>query len=223
MSVKECGHHDHECDHDRQLVRRVVAGIISFVVLILLIVFLIWIILRPTKPRFILEDATVFAFNLSSPGATEPPSLTPNTLTITMQVTLWARNPNERIGIYYQKLDVYASYRNQQISLGTVLPATYQGHKDVTVWSPFLYGTAVPVSPYVLDSLRQDQNAGGVLVNVKVNGRMKWKVGTWVSGKYHIFVNCPAYIRFAGDGDKGIGVVGPAVKFQILQSCSVDV
>ncbi|KAF7805744.1 NDR1/HIN1-like protein 1 [Senna tora] len=218
MSVKECGHHDD--DDDRQVVRRVVSGIVGFIVLILLIIFLIWIILRPSKPRFILQDATVFAFNLSSPVA---PTLTPNTISITMQVTLSAHNPNDRIGIYYHKLDVYASYRNQQISLGTLLPASYQGHKDVTVWSPFLYGTAVPVSPYVLDSLRQDQNAGGVLVNVKVNGRVKWKVGSWVSGRYHLFVNCPAYIRFAGDAANGIGVVGPAVKFQILQSCSVDV
>lgn len=81
----------------------------------------------------------------------------------------------------------------------------------------------MPVSPFVMDSLRQDQNAGGVLVNVKVNGRVKWKVGTWISGRYHIYVNCPAYIRFAGDGDRETGVVGPAIKFQILQSCSVDV
>ncbi|XP_028783205.1 NDR1/HIN1-like protein 1 [Neltuma alba] len=101
-----------------------------------------------------------------------------------------------------------------------MLPATYQGHKDVAVWSPFLYGTAVPVSPYVCQSLTQDQNAGGMLVNVKVNGRVKWKVGSWVSGKYHLFVNCPAFIRLAGDG---IGATGPAIKYQIMQSCSVDV
>ncbi|KAI9107689.1 hypothetical protein K1719_021352 [Acacia pycnantha] len=222
MSVKECGHH---LDDDKQLVRRVVAGVVGFIVLILFVIFLIWVILRPSKPNFILQDATLFNFNLSSSPATgssaiEPPSLTPNIITITMQVTLLARNPNDRIGIYYQKLDVYASYRNQQISLGTMLPATYQGHNDVTVWSPFLYGTAVPVSPYVLQSLTQDQNAGGVLVNVKVMGRVKWKVGSWVSGKYHLYVNCPAYIRLAGDG---IGAAGPAIKYQIMQSCSVDV
>ncbi|XP_054813196.1 NDR1/HIN1-like protein 1 [Prosopis cineraria] len=221
MAVKECGHHDQD---DNRLVRLVVAGVATFIILILFVIFLIWVILRPSKPHFILQDATLFAFNLSSspatPTAIEPPSLTPNTITITMQVTLLARNPNDRIGIYYHKLDVYASYRNQQISLGTMLPSTYQGHKDVTLWSPFLYGTAVPVSPYVLQSLTQDQNAGGVLVNVKVNGRVKWKVGSWVSGKYHLYVNCPAYIRLARDG---IGSAAAAIKYQIMQSCSVDV
>ncbi|GMG98418.1 hypothetical protein Nepgr_000258 [Nepenthes gracilis] len=41
--------------------------------------------------------------------------------------------------VYYEKLDVYAAYRNQQITLPTLLPPTYQGHKDTVVWSPFLY------------------------------------------------------------------------------------
>ncbi|OIW08469.1 hypothetical protein TanjilG_03145 [Lupinus angustifolius] len=220
MSVKECGHHG---DEERSaLLRRIFGVIVVLIVLILFIIFLIWIILRPTKPTFMLQDATVFAFNLSS---TQPPSFVPipNTITITMQVTLLAHNPNKRIGIYYQKLNVYASYRNQQISLATAIPATYQGHKDFTVWSPFLFGAAVPVSPYTLSSLQQDQNGGAVMVNLKVNGRVKWRVGNWISGRYHIFVNCPAYIRFAGDRNGGVGVVAPAVKFQVLQSCSVDV
>jgi hypothetical protein len=220
--TKNCDYHE---DEHRQLIRRIFAGILSFIILILLVIFLIWIILRPTKPRFILQDATVFAFNLSSTGET-PSSIvpTPNTLTLTIQVTLSSFNPNSKIGIYYHKLDAYASYRGQQISLATELPQTYQGHRDVAVWSPILYGAAVPVSPYLSGILRQDQTSGGVLVNIKVNGRVKWKVGTWVSGRYHIDVNCPAFIRVAGDkGDDGFGVSRPAVKFQFLQSCVVDV
>lgn len=86
-----------------------------------------------------------------------------------------------------------------------------------------IYGLAVPVSPYLSEILRQDLTSGGVLVNIKVNGRVKWKVGTWVSGRYHIDVNCPAFIRVAGDKGDGFGVSGPAVKFQLSQSCVVDV
>lgn len=221
MSTKDCGHHD----EGRQILRRILAAVVAFIFLILLIIFLIWIILRPTKPRFMLQDATVFAFNLSTQQHT-PPLLTPtpNTLTLTLQVTLSSHNPNARIGVYYHALRVHASYRSQQISLPTALPDTYQGHKDYAIWSPFLYGAAVPVSPYTLNSLQQDQDAGVVLVNVKVNGKVKWKVGTWISGKYHIDVSCPAYFRFAGDhGGGNVGVVAPAVKLQLLQSCSVDV
>ncbi|XP_058773675.1 NDR1/HIN1-like protein 1 [Vicia villosa] len=220
--IKQCEYHENE---HRHLIRRVFAGILTFIILILLTIFLIWIILQPTKPRFLLQDATVFAFNLTSTG--ETPSLTtptPNTLTLTIQVTLSSLNPNSKIGIYYNKLDAYASYRGQQISLATGVPETYQGHRDISVWSPILYGSAVPVSPYLSEILRQDLTSGGVLVNIKVNGRVRWKVGTWVSGRYHIDVNCPAFIRVAGDkGGDGFGVSGPAVKFQLSQSCVVDV
>lgn len=81
----------------------------------------------------------------------------------------------------------------------------------------------MPVSPYAMDALREDQNAGEVMVDVKVEGRVKWKVGTWESGRYHILVDCPAYVKFAGEQGSGVGVVGPAMKLQLLQTCNVEV
>ncbi|XP_052178252.1 NDR1/HIN1-like protein 1 [Diospyros lotus] len=209
MTAKDCG--AHHLDERKKLFRLAAVAVLAFVLLILFIIFLVWLILRPTKPRFILLDATIYAFNISGP----------NFLTSNLQVTLSSRNPNARISIYYDKLDVYAAYRSQQITLPTLLPADYQGHKDINVWSPFLYGNAVPIAPYLADVLAQDQMAGTLLINVRINGRVRWKVGTFISGRYHLYVNCPAYISF---GDKNNGVpVGPAVKYQLVQNCHVDV
>ncbi|XP_058776706.1 NDR1/HIN1-like protein 1 [Vicia villosa] len=211
-------------DENRSFIRYIIYGFLGLSILTLLTIFLTWIILRPHKPSFILQDVRVFAFNLTSIG--ETPSLTApplNTVTLTFQVTLSSLNPNSKIGIYYTKLDAYASYRGQQISLPTELPETYQRHGDIAVWSPMLYGSAVPFSPYLSGILRQDITAGGVLFNIRVNGRVKWKVGTLVFGRYHIDMNCPAYIRVAGDkGGDRFGVFDPAVKFQISKSCVVD-
>lgn len=208
MTEKECGH---DCDDQKELVRNIIYGIMALVVIILIIIFLFWVITKPTKPAFVLQDATVYAFNLSSP----------NTLTSRLQVTLSSRNPNDKIGIYYDRLDVYASYRGQQISLATMLPASYQGHKDINVWSPYLYGNAVPISPYLCDSLTQDLNTGMVLVDIKINGKVRWRVGTFVSSRYHLNGNCPAYISF-GQKSKGIGNEG-AVKYQFVQKCHIEV
>ncbi|XP_009776256.1 NDR1/HIN1-like protein 1 [Nicotiana tabacum] len=211
MSPKDCGHHDEE---RHKLHRRLFVAVLAFVILVLFIIFLIWLILRPTKPSFILHAATIYAFNVSSPNIF---------LTTNIQITLASRNPNNKIGIYYDKLDVYATYRGQQITLPTLLPSTYQGHKDVTIWSPFVYGNSVPVAPFLSESLNQDQMAGTVLINIKVDGRIRWKVGTFISGKYHLYVNCPAYV---GVGGKMIGnsiAVGSAMKYQLVQNCHVDV
>ncbi|KAK6138155.1 hypothetical protein DH2020_028091 [Rehmannia glutinosa] len=210
MTAKDCGHHE---ENRKKIYRRLFAAFLGVTIAVLFIILLVWLILRPTKPHFILQDATVYAFNLSSP----------NLLTSSLQITLSSRNPNDRIGIYYDKIDVYAAYHSQQISLPTRLPPSYQGHKDITVWSPFLYGTAVPVAPYLAVSLSQDQVAGTVLVNIRVDGRVRWKVGTFISGKYHLYVNCPAYIDFGNRNNNNAVVVGSAMKYQLIMDCHVDV
>ncbi|KAK9278066.1 hypothetical protein L1049_027624 [Liquidambar formosana] len=199
-----------KCRHTRR--KRLCIGFILLLIIILLIVILlVRVILQPTKPRFILQDATVFAFNVSSP----------NILTSNIQVTISSRNPNDHIGIYYDRLDVYAVYRDQQITLRTNIPRTYQGHEEGDVWSPYVLGNCVPIAPYNGLALSNDQANGNVLVWIKIDGRVRWKVGAFISGKYHLNVKCPAYLTF-GNPNTGI-VVGNAVKYQLVQRCSVTV
>ncbi|KAB1222553.1 Protein YLS9 [Morella rubra] len=209
MSAKDCGNHGHK---RRKICRRICAGILIFNFILLVTVLIVWAILQPRKPTFILQDATVYAFNIS----------TPNLLTSTFQVTLYSRNPNDKIGIYYDKLDVYATYRNQQITLPTVIQPTYQGHKDINIWSPYIYGVAVPVAPYNSVLLQQDQANGAVLLIIKVDGRVRWKVGTFITGRYHLYVRCQAYINF-GARANGIVVENNGIKYQLVTRCSVSV
>ncbi|KAE8656729.1 putative CCR4-associated factor 1-8 [Hibiscus syriacus] len=121
MAAQDCGHHD----DDEQRVKRITIAIVGFFVVFGIVVFLVWAILHPDKPRFILQDVTIYAFNLTA------------TNLLQTSKSLSSHNPNDKIGIYYQKLDIFASYHNQQITLPTLLPRTYQGHLVVTVWSPF--------------------------------------------------------------------------------------
>ncbi|XP_073049223.1 NDR1/HIN1-like protein 1 [Primulina eburnea] len=211
MTDFETSHHN---TSRKKLPRRLFATALSLILLILLLVLVTYIILRPKKPRFILQDATIYAFNLTT--AT-------NSLTTTLQATISSHNPNSRISILYEQIHVYASYRRQQITLPALLPAnTYQGHRDTIVWSPFLYGSSVPLATYHSGYLNKDQTAGTVLINIRVSGRIRWKVGAFVSWRYHLSVNCPAYINF-GEKNNGIAV-GPAViKYQLIMSCGVHV
>ncbi|KAJ4981650.1 hypothetical protein NE237_032487 [Protea cynaroides] len=125
------------------LIRRLCVALGLFVLLILVVILLVWLILRPTKRQFTLQDVKVYQFNVTSP----------NFLTSSIQVTVQSRNPNDKIGIYYDKLDIYASYRDQQITLPTLLLPTYEGHKGIDVWSPFVAGNSVPIAPYIATSL----------------------------------------------------------------------
>lgn len=215
MSVKECDHHR---GRKRILFQRIFWGIIVFLFLVLLTILLIWAILRPTKPTFILSDITVSAFNVTQP----------NLLTTNFQVTIMSRNPNDHIGVYYDRLDTYVTYRSQQITYRTSIPPSYQGHKEVDVWSPAVYGTDVPVAPFNFQTLSQDQSNGNFFVTVKLDGRVRWKVGTFISGRYHLYVRCPAYISVRNDGNgvsmgaNGVYIGANVVKYQMDQRCSVS-
>ncbi|XP_073278183.1 NDR1/HIN1-like protein 1 [Primulina huaijiensis] len=205
-----CSHHKNE---RRKSVLRCCACLIFSIFLILLTVLLIWAILKPKKPRFTLEDATIFTLNVSAP----------NVISTSVQVTINSRNPNSRIGIYYDKMYVYATYSNQQITFFTVIPPVYQGHKDVNVWSPFVYGSDVPIAPYNGIALSQVQSSGAPIeMTIKIDGRLKWKVGSLTTGRYHIHVNCPVSIKLGNSNSTGI-TAGNGVKYQISQRCSVSV
>ncbi|CAL9123910.1 unnamed protein product [Musa textilis] len=210
---KGCGGHGKGCGDDCswwerwRLYRRVLWFIVGFIILILLIILIIWLVLRPSKPRFYLQNEVVLQFNY-----TGPPS---NLLSTVVQVTIASRNPNDRIGIYYDRANVYAAYRNQQITLATALPPFYQGHNDVVIWSPYLFGPNVPVAPSLCDTLTQDQSSGFLLIHVKIDGLIRWKVGSWTSDHYHLFVSCPAFLTLK-NGRPGSGV-------QQLSACSVEV
>ncbi|KAH7663561.1 Late embryogenesis abundant protein LEA-2 subgroup domain-containing protein [Dioscorea alata] len=204
MSEKSCGHHGHH--KHRKLYRRIFFTIIFFIILILLAILIIWLVLRPSRPHFSLQDSSIIQLNFSS---------NTNYLTSTLQVTLYSHNPNDRIGIYYDRLDTFITYKGQQITLATALPNGYQGHHDVSIWSPYLYGTDVPLAPFLMVALEQDENAGFLLLYVHVDGKLRWKVGSWMSGEYHITVSCPAFFTF--DGLKS------SFRFHQPTSCTVDI
>ncbi|CAL9229378.1 unnamed protein product [Arabidopsis halleri] len=188
MTSKDCGaHHSHSSSCNRKIMRRVISPIIIILFLIFLVIFFGWAILQPSKPRFILQDATVINFNVSG----NPPKF----LTSNFQITLSSRNPNDKIEIYYDRLDVYASYGNQLITSPTAMPTTYQGHKEV-FWSPYVGGNSVPVAPSNAVNLEQVHSLGAIKLMLHLDGTVRWKVGTFITGKYHLHVRCPAFINF---------------------------
>ncbi|PON71963.1 Late embryogenesis abundant protein [Parasponia andersonii] len=153
---------------------------------LLSIILLVWLILRPTKPEFSLKEADIYQLKLSNA----------HLLNSSIQLTILSKNPNQKVGIYYDELQVYATYKGQQITLYTSLPPFYQGHEDSNLLSASLIGTGLPVAPSFSYEVGRDQTAGKLVLNLKVNGRLRWKVGTWVSGRYRLNVNCVAVMDF---------------------------
>ncbi|CAD5327402.1 unnamed protein product [Arabidopsis thaliana] len=165
--------------------------------------------------------ATRVLFVRLSPNEPRLVSLTPNLLTSKFQITIASRNRNSNIGIYYDHLHAYASYRNQQITLASDLPPTYQRHKENSVWSPLLYGNQVPIAPFNAVALGDEQNSGVFTLTICVDGQVRWKVGTLTIGNYHLHVRCQAFINQA-DKAAGVHVGENTVKYTLINKCSVN-
>lgn len=158
----------------------------TFILSLLLLILVIWFILHPTKPQFSLKEADIYQLTLSRS----------HLLNSSIQITLLSNNPNQKVGIYYDEIQVYASYKGQQITLDSSVPPFYQDYKDSNLLSMVLVANGLPVDPSFGYEVGRDQMAGRLVLKVKANGELRWKVGTWVSGRYRFNVNCVAILPF---------------------------
>ncbi|XP_050386487.1 NDR1/HIN1-like protein 26 [Argentina anserina] len=184
-SPKHCG--DKQGLRIKKHYKKIYAVFSTLSTAIICLIFVVWLILHPTKPQFSLKEADIYLLNLSGSN---------NLLNSSVQLTLLSKNPNQKVGIYYDELQVYAQYKGQQITVYTSLPPFYQGHEDSNLLTVSLIGNGLPVAPSFGYEVGRDQTAGRLILNIKVLGRLRWKVGTWVSGRYRVNVDCVAVMAF---------------------------
>ncbi|KAJ3677925.1 hypothetical protein LUZ60_001728 [Juncus effusus] len=220
MSAKDCGNHGYW--RVRKFYRRLFSCLFCILFLAGLVILLIWLILRPTKPTFALQSLSILNLTLSN---SQTYNLT--TLVVTLQLTLASRNPNSHIGVYYGHLDSFASYRSQMITAPTILPSVYLISGDSVVWSPFVSTPSggAALAPPLGTALLEDQTAGQLLLHVEVTGTLKWKVGTLVTGSYHLHANCPALLTRGNNNNNNNNndTSFSAFRFGQVVSCTVDI
>ncbi|KAG1354756.1 NDR1/HIN1-like protein 26 [Cocos nucifera] len=180
--------------HINKLSKKLLYTLSTLLLSIVSAAFLIWLILHPSKPEFSLRDTSLYELSLSSP----------HLLNSTIQTTIVSKNPNNRVGIYYDQLRVYAAYKGQQITADSLLPPFYQGHQDSNLLSASLHGTGMPVAPSFGYEVGRDQTAGRLYLGLRLDGQLRWKVGTWVSGRYRFDVDCMAVIAIRPGDTSGL-------------------
>nr|WIW57607.1 late embryogenesis abundant protein LEA37 [Pinus tabuliformis] len=215
--AKDCGKHgvvkSHSHDHSHvsffpkgKHFRRWMGCLIVLIVIVLLVVLFVYIALQPQKPRFNVQDATVRQLNL-----------TYGLLTSSLLFSIESYNPNNNIGIYYDSLSVYASFEDQQITPPCTLTPFYQGAHDNNILPPVLSGNSVALAPFVASQLSSEMQSGLLTWSLTTYGRIRFKVGTWTSGHYHLNVNCVAVMGLNNNG------AGGQVSMQRGTNCKVDI
>ncbi|KAL0555284.1 hypothetical protein IC582_009227 [Cucumis melo] len=153
--------------------------LITIVVVVGIAVLVLWLVFRPHKLTFHVTDAELTRFNISG-----------NQLHYNMALNLTVRNPNNRIGVYYDVIEASPFYKDQRLNTQW-LPPFYQDHKTTTVLSPHFNGQQIVfLAGDKLTEFNGETLAGVFNVDLTFRLQLRLKVGAVRIGKFKPKVNC---------------------------------
>lgn len=151
--------HHHRAIHGRRISRRTLVVASSAVVSLASLSLILWLVLRPSPPRFSLLAATTTANDSAS--------------VVAINAAFAARNPNSHTAVLYDRLQASASYAGLPLTAPSPLIPPFlpqQGQGDAMLSASL---TSPPAAAAV---------AGGrALLRLRVEGQLRWKVAAWVT------------------------------------------
>ncbi|XWS12792.1 hypothetical protein CRYUN_Cryun37aG0120700 [Craigia yunnanensis] len=152
---------------------------LSLLLVVGIVLFILWLSLRPHRPRFHMIEFTV-------PGLAQSSGF--ENAQITFNVT--ARNSNQHIGIYYDTMVGSVFYKDQQIGSTPLLDPFYQEPKTTTI----VYGTfgaaTLTVNSNRWKEFMDDRQQGMVVFRLDITSVIRFKLSTWDTKHHKIHVNC---------------------------------
>ncbi|KAL2499109.1 NDR1/HIN1-like 25 [Abeliophyllum distichum] len=167
----------------RSCCRKCLCWTISLLILQILILgilaAIIYFVFQPKIPKYSVDAMSITQFNLGND----------NSLSATFNVNITARNPNKKIGIYYEggsHLSVW--YTGTKLCEGS-LPKFYQGHRNTTLLNLTLTGKTQDANG-LLQSLQAQQQAGNIPLRLRGKVPVRIKLGKLKLMKWKFLVRC---------------------------------
>ncbi|XP_042383207.1 NDR1/HIN1-like protein 26 [Zingiber officinale] len=151
------------------------------------ILFVLWLSLRPHRPRFHLAD-------FAAPGIGDPASLADSAFSFNVT----DRNPNQKIGVYYDAMDGSVYYRGRLVASGPVMFPFYQPSKNTTAIAGQVAGVRMPKGSAVAAQLAADAAAGRVELRLELSSIVRFKVRVWDTRQHHLHVECRVVVGSDG-------------------------
>ncbi|CAL9026318.1 unnamed protein product [Prunus brigantina] len=169
--------------------------IMTAVVIVGLAFFIFWLIVRPNRIKFHVTDAHLTQFNFSND----------NTLHYNLALNVTIRNPNKKIGVYYDRIEARAIYEDQRFSTFTSTTPFYQGHKTTNVVNPVFQGQQVIPDTKVLSKYNEQKSSGVYDIDVKLYLRVRFKFGLIKTGKFKPRIKCELKVPLTQNGSSSGG------------------
>ncbi|BAT85918.1 hypothetical protein LR48_Vigan03g247900 [Vigna angularis] len=161
--------------------------ILTLIIIVAIAVFIFWLIVRPNMVKFHVTDATLTEFNYTN-----------NTLHYDLALNITVRNPNKRLGIYYDFIEANALFHDARFNTQYPDPF-YQGHKTTHVLNPVFKGDKVLVLDADQSSELKKENSTGLYeIDVKMYLRVRFKLGAFKTKTLKPKVSCDLRVPFKG-------------------------
>ncbi|KAJ6303884.1 hypothetical protein OIU77_017711 [Salix suchowensis] len=156
---------------------KVIFTVLALVGLFLLIV---WLIFRPiNKVKFHVTDVALTEFNHTN-----------NILRYNLTFNVNIRNPNKKIGIYYDRIEAKAFYEDQRFGYQSLTPF-YQGHKNTTVLNVVFKGEQpVTLQGQELTQFNSEKASGLYSITLELSLRVRFKLGKVKTTRFKPKIEC---------------------------------
>ncbi|KAK7269980.1 hypothetical protein RIF29_22810 [Crotalaria pallida] len=160
---------------------------LSLLFILGLITFILWLSLRPHRPRFFIQDFSI-------PGLAQDSGF--QNAQITFNVS--ARNSNQAIGVYYESMGCAVVYGGQKIGSMPLLFPFYQEPKNTTVVDGVFSGATLTVSSERWAEIQGDRARGSVVFSLELTSVITFHISTWHSKRHRMHASCD--VRVGTDG-----------------------
>ncbi|CAI9755124.1 unnamed protein product [Fraxinus pennsylvanica] len=160
---------------------------LTMLFLVGILTFVLWLSLRPHRPRFQVQE-------LSIPGLGQGNRFAK--AHIIFNVT--ARNSNQNVGFYYDAIQITVNYRDQSIGGETLAFPFYQEPKNTTILAGILGGNSLRVTAGQWRRLVADRWRGVVVFSIELSSTIRFKISTWKSKRHRIHATCPVAVGANG-------------------------
>ncbi|KAI3738647.1 hypothetical protein L2E82_28710 [Cichorium intybus] len=161
------------------LVKTIITGILAFTVMIGVTILIIWLTIKPRKPAYSINNGSIHDYNLSKD----------NHLNASFNFVLRSFNPSKSMAVYYDKMKITLLFEHETIASG-VIDSWHQHKRNRTSFELDLTSHNVKLSGALPRNIEMAKSSNQVVVDVKLKGRIRSKLGIWKSRYYHMTVSC---------------------------------
>ncbi|KAL3324775.1 hypothetical protein AABB24_038735 [Solanum stoloniferum] len=169
------------------LCRCIAISLLTLLIIVGIVVLIIWLVLKPHKMVYSVENSSIHDYNLTNS----------NHLNANFNFTLRAYNPNKRISIYYDNIEVKLIFNSQPIALNNIVEPFYQPRRNVTHLNVSLLTNDVALYENIARDFKTQRSGGDVEVEVKIRAKIRFKVGAWKSNHRKLKILCIPRVNFS--------------------------